>query len=346
MKNATIKDIAKELNLGKSTVSRILNHKGYYSKEAEQKVMEYVERTGFVYNKNAKSLKTSKSYAVGLMIPDITNPFFSQAAKMIDVFFSDQGYSIYITNSFSDVNKEREIFSNFASYQVDGIICCGFGTKIPSSFSMYQIPVVSFDREFHSSIPAVKICFDNYDMGYKLIEMLHDRGCRKILLVFLSGFHDVLENFSSVHGKKNSIFDGIVDGYRQIYNTDSPSPVLIPGDRNTDIEFQKNALREIIGSDPDFDGILCVNDTLAYCCIEVLKEMGARIPEDVKVIGFDNTVYSTISVPQITTVDRNLNEMIEVACNKLLKMINKEEEIRDETVFIKEQLIIRGSTDS
>lgn len=335
----TIKDIAKILNISPSTVSRVLNKKGYYSKDIEKKIMEIVETSGFVYNMSAKSLRNAKSYTIGLMIPDISNSFFSNMALIIEEYFNELGYSLYICNTHTDPEQEYRHFNHFASNKVDGILCVSQMTKIPANFERHNIPIVSMDRYAICEMPVTRIISDDYQMSYEVAEQLAELNCKHILLVNGTDAHYV------AHKNSISRISGFKDGLKKHgISLDKDHVVYVDLSNDNAIFEAEEAVSMCISKGIQFDGIFAVTDRFALGALYALTNANIKVPDEVKIIGYDNSIYAMISRPSITSVDRNLKEMALTACDKLIELIDSECKFDNTTIIIPSSIIHRDTT--
>lgn len=146
-KNISIKEIAKLANVSVATVSRVINNNGRFSEATKERVEKIIKEYGYTTNIAAKSLRTSKSKTIGLIVPHINNEWFSQLALEIENYFFDKNYSVFICNTSQDENKEIAYFKSLDSKLVDGIICISGIEQIPTSSLSRSIPIVCIDRK-------------------------------------------------------------------------------------------------------------------------------------------------------------------------------------------------------
>lgn len=335
----TIKDIARILNISPSTVSRVLNKKGYYSPEVETKVMDLVNQSGFVYNMSAKTLRNSKSYTIGFMIPDISNAFFSSLALFIEEYCNKKGYSLYICNTHTNPDEEYKHFNNFAANRVDGILCIAQMTKIPMDYQKYNIPIVTMDRVPLCEMPVTKVLSDDYQLSYNIAELLVRKKCKKILLLSVKTPHN--ENHENSLLRVQGFKDGLKHHGISLTEDHIIGVELSLDDSIFDAEGHINSL---LARGVEFDGIFAITDRFALGALYALKKHGIQVPEQVKVIGFDNSIYSMISQPSISTVDRNIEGMALAACNKLFQLIESDNKIDNSTIIIPSKIIERESS--
>lgn len=182
-KSISIKEIAKMANVSVATVSRVINNNGRFSKETKEKVEALIKEYGYTTNIAAKSLRTSKSKTIGLIVPNIDNAWFSQLALAIEKQFFDNNYSVFICNTSQDEKKEVAYFKSLDSKMVDGIICISGIEEIPSHFLSRDIPIVCIDRKPKDHSEAYYVESNHYSGGYQATEELINQGCKNIAIL-------------------------------------------------------------------------------------------------------------------------------------------------------------------
>ena len=182
-KSISIKEIAKMANVSVATVSRVINNNGRFSKETKEKVEALIKEYGYTTNVAAKSLRTSKSKTIGLIVPNIDNAWFSQLALAIEKHFFDNNYSVFICNTSQDEKKEITYFKSLDSKMVDGIICISGIEEIPTHFLSRDIPIVCIDRKPKDHSEAYYVESNHYSGGYQATEELINQGCKNIVIL-------------------------------------------------------------------------------------------------------------------------------------------------------------------
>ncbi|KPV56532.1 LacI family transcriptional regulator, partial [Paenibacillus sp. A3] len=158
----TIKDIAEKVGVSVTTISRVLNNRGYLSDDLKKKVHEAMEEMNYQPNELARSLSRKKSNVIGLIIPDISHPFFGQITKHIEYYAYKHGYKLMLCNSLLNKKKEKEYIDLLRASQVDGIIM-GSHTMSVKEYTSIKLPLVTLDRQISKSIPCISS--DNYSGG-------------------------------------------------------------------------------------------------------------------------------------------------------------------------------------
>lgn len=336
-KNISIKDIAKISGFSVATVSRVLNGKaGKYSAATENKIKEIVKEEGYSTNLMAKSLRESKSFTIGLIIPNINNDFYSSIALYIENYFSQFGYFVYICNSGEDGQKELDYFTSLDNKFVDGIICSSVTPNLPDDLLKRDIPIVLFDR-INYNIGKFYTVRSNEADGINLsTQHLINLGCKK--LVFLS---------NSPIDNDNEVVDERLVGFIETLeknNFKDNQAIIIKRDYKTPFHIGSEiAINDLISKKINFDGVVASSDLAALGVIHALKSANIKVPEEVKVTGFDNSLYSQISSPPISTISRHPNQIAKTTCEIMHKLISGEI-IEDKEVIIPVNFIIRESS--
>ena len=296
-KSISIKEIAKMANVSVATVSRVINNNGRFSKETKEKVEALIKEYGYTTNIAAKSLRTSKSKTIGLIVPNIDNAWFSQLALAIEKHFFDNNYSVFICNTSQDEQKEIAYFKSLDSKMVDGIICISGIEEIPTHFLSRDIPIVCIDRKPKDHSEAYYVESNHYSGGYQATEELINQGCKNI--VILSRNKSLSVNRQRLKGYLDDANQANYEGARQ-------------------------AIDKLIKSGIPFDGIFATNDWRAYGALVALQENNIKVPEEVKLIGFDDIFIASTSHPSLSTIKQNTPALAKTACDLLLNLMNNE----------------------
>lgn len=175
----SIRDIAEIAGVSVATVSRVLNKKGKYSATTEKRVLAVVNSCGYISNMSAKSLREARSHTVGLIVPNVTNAFFSQLAYSIETELFQRNYSVFICNSGTDADKERDYFRTLIGKCVDGILCISDLNEIPSDILDRGVPIVCIDRRPVVDRVVPWVGNDDRAAAFNATELLIRKGCRR-----------------------------------------------------------------------------------------------------------------------------------------------------------------------
>lgn len=315
---ATIKDVAKTAHVSPATVSRYLNNHGYVSIEARERIAKAIKALNYVPNEVARSLFQKKSKSIGLLLPDISNPFFPLIAQGIEDYFYVQGYHVILGNIQENPNKIADYLRIFQQNFVSGIISA-------VSLSDYTIdkPLVIVDRDDCQSKYSVKA--DN-QAGAKLIaDTILQTRYQKIVLI--SGPTDI-ETATTRFAYLKKYFDQNHVSYQTMTTT---SYLLQDAFKIADELFQVH---------PDVDTVIAANDIQAMAIIQKANQLGIAIPEKLQIIGYDDIPLSELTTPRLTTIQQPGFKMgWETA--KMLHQLIKDEPIITKQLLLPIQLIDR-----
>ncbi|ACB86245.1 LacI family DNA-binding transcriptional regulator [Natranaerobius thermophilus] len=313
---ATIKDIAKKAGVSITSVSQVLNNKDMGIKEeTKEKILAAARELDYKPNYLARGLITKKTNTLGLIIPDITNPFFPQVVRAIEDTANYQGYNMILCNTDDDVDKEKLYLRVLEEKCVDGIIFTS-STKSSKSYLDHlennDTPFVLLDRSFSGPLDFPKVYTDGYK-GIKLaMNHLITRGHRDI--AFLSG------------PETSQTAKDRLEGYRQALSEagltpESESQLIYYGDYKA--LSGEQGIAELLDTNPHITAVVAANDLMAVGAMRTIKNRGLKIPEDISIIGFDNIQTSRLVDPPLTTVAQPSYQMGQMATDILIDMIEK-----------------------
>jgi LacI family transcriptional regulator len=332
MNKVTMKDIARMAGVSKATVSMVMNKKDASISDATRKrVLEIAKEMSYIPNSIARSLSTKKSGTIGVILPDITNPFFSEMARAIEDEAERLEYNLIICNTDNDIDKEQKYIELLISKLIDGIIFMS-GGKSNESITILKnnnIPFVLVDRYIEGYKDDYGVFCLNKQGVKDGIKYLYEKGKRKI--VFVKG-REHLEI-------SKQRLEGYIDAMKSygIYN----EKYVFEGDFN--VEGGIIATERIIDSFQNPDAIFYSNDMMALGGMKILLRNGYNVPRDISVIGFDNIHISEVIEPELTTIAQPIYKMGKKACSILIAVINGDLPSKKQ-VYFKTDLIIRGTT--
>ncbi len=336
----SIRDIAKEANVSIATVSNVIHKNGKYSKETEELVNSIIEKSGYVSNNVARSLKSSSSHMIAVIIPNISNDFFCTITMRIEQSFTQRGYSTLICNTGNNPEKEKEYFRTLRGMMVDGIICISCQMHFDRSLVSPDTPLVFVDRNFSDDNEYTYILSDTYKGMYDATSILIQKGCRNILFVSRDNNTRI-----DVNSQNNA---GRLLGYQAAMQKsglkcDEYNLLRIPVQEES-IEACDKFIQEYLKQNEKPDGIVTCSDNEAIGIIRGLKKAGLRVPEDVLVFGFDNTFRSEIFSPSISTVGRFNEKIGHIAAEELYEQIHDPSYRKPKNIILPVQVIEREST--
>jgi len=302
----TIKDVALKAGVSVTTVSRVLNNRGYLSEELKVKVYGAMEELNYRPNELARSLSRSKSNIIGLIIPHVSHPFFGELAGHIEDHAYRNGYKLLLCNSQLDKSKEMDHIDMLRASRVDGIIM-GSHTLEVEAYHQIHLPVVTFDRKLSDNIPY--ICSDNYHGGALATTLLIDKGCRKLAHI---GGHPHLNVLSL---ERHRAFKDIAE-QRGVWHTSLHTDI-------NGFNFQEygRLLEQLFREHPDVDGIFASSDIIAAFALKACQEIERRVPEDIKIIGYDGISLRSLMMPSITTIRQPIEEIGKLAVDLILEQV-------------------------
>jgi len=302
----TIKDVARKAGVTVTTVSRVLNNRGYISEATRKKVYKAMEELNYQPNELARSLYRKKSYLIGLLIPNVSHPFFAELTSYIEYYAYQEGYKILLCNSEQDNNKEREYINMLKRHQVDAIII-GSHTLEAEQYLNMKLPIVAIDR-YYPNIPYV--ASDNYKGGLLATKLLIQKGCKKI--AHISG--PLILNTPANNRYK---------AFKEVAIQENVEYFVVETKLNRfEIEEYKQIVRDLFKEHPDIDGIFASSDLIAVSVISVAKELNKKIPQDLKIVGYDDINVANLVVPSLTTIRQPIKEIARKAIELVLHQID------------------------
>lgn len=330
----TIKDIARELGVSPSTVSRSLKDHPDISAATKKQVKELVEKLKYKPNAVALSLRSRKSFIIAVIVPEIVHHFFSSVISGIEEVAMDAGYNVMIFQSSEMYDREVLIARALASNQADGVLVSV--SKTSRKFGHFRelmnegLPVVFFDRACEE-LDTDRVVVDDFNGAFNAVEHLIRTGCRRI--AHFGAPQHLLIGYQRKRGYISALEKNGIEPDEQLMikcDTHEEALELTPG---------------IMRLPEPPDAIFAVNDLTAAGVLSVLKQMRFRIPEDVSVIGFTDGMVCTVTDPPLTTVNQHGFDMGKKAMEMLLKRINVlDVDYPSVTEVIKTELVIRGTT--
>ena len=297
---AKLTDVAKLAGVSPTTVSRVINKKGYLSEKTIQKVNDAMRELGYKPNNLARSLQGKSAKLIGLIFPNIRHVFYAELIDKLEHELFKKGYKTIICNSEHDSEKEREYIEMLEANQVDGIISGSHNLGI-EDYNRVTAPIISFDRNLSPDIPVVSS--DNYGGGVLAAQTLVKTGANDFIMITGN------DNSNSPTGLRHAGFASILPDAPIINVSSDFSPV------RKEMEI-KNILTQ---QKPD--AIFASDDLTAILIINIAKELGISVPDQLKVIGYDGTYFIENYYPQLTTVKQPLEEIAFLCVELLLQKI-------------------------
>ncbi|WP_322899788.1 LacI family DNA-binding transcriptional regulator [Enterococcus faecium] len=304
-----LEDVAKRANVSKTTVSRVLNNRGYLSQKTIDNVYKAIEELNYQPNIVARQLFQKKTNIVGLLFPTVANPFFSELVEALEKKLYEIGYKVLIGNSMNNKEKETNYLNQLLSDQVDGLIV-GTHNQGIQEYKYQNLPIVAIDRVMNEDIPVVES--DNYNGGKLATKLLIAQGAKNI--IHTNGPIDL----QTPANRRRLAYEDTMKAYQLI-------PRTVTLDFNISYVKKKQIFFQMFEDYPKIDGIFASNDIDAALILQVAKEKGLNVPADLLVVGYDGTLMTRSILPDLTTVIQPINDIADTAVAILMKRINKEE---------------------
>jgi LacI family transcriptional regulator len=339
MNMSTIKDVARQAGVSITTVSHVINETRFVSEKLTQKVYDAMSDLNYRPNIIARSLRSGRTKTIGLVIPDISNPYFADFSRRIEDKGYEYGYNVILCNTDENLAKEERYVDGLISKQVDGLIF--FSSGVNKSFkdnpNKGDIPIVVTDRE-SEGIASDVVLIDNYQGGYEATSYLISIGHRRIACI--SGPSMVRPSAQRVDGYLKALDEAGIP---------FDDALLRMGDfRYYGGEEQMKIIMKL--PEPPTAVFAC-NDMMALGAIRTIREAGCSVPDDYSIVGFDNTPLSKYVSPQLTTISQPVKEMADLAVELLIEKIKIREDQKHKKELLPEykrivldtELVIRES---
>ncbi|MBS7577949.1 MULTISPECIES: substrate-binding domain-containing protein [unclassified Enterococcus] len=327
---ATIKDIAKATGVSTATVSRVINHLGGYSKEVELKVLQIAKELGYRKNENAISLVKNTTKTIGVIMPDVATSFYGNIVNGIEDKAYDNGYSVILTHAGVEGKRLQESLNLMAERRVDGLIIFSLNLSVQdiSTIDSLDIPLLLLSTKAENTkIPYIKV--DDYSASYAAVQYLIKNGHTKIGLAGVNP-GDPIAGKPRIQGYLTALED---------HHIQADLNLIKQGDFS--FESGKAAMTELIEQNQAITAVFCVSDETALGVLSVCYTRGFNVPNDISVVGYDNSSVSQMSIPPLTTIAQPFYDMGSIGCESLLIAIATGKKIDSQIIPFK--LIERNS---
>ncbi|MDK2928319.1 MAG: LacI family transcriptional regulator [Bacillota bacterium] len=324
-----IREVAREAGVSVATVSRVLNRSGYVKAETYQRVIAAIRKLHYVPNGVARSMVRGNTRTIGLILPDITNPYFPMLARGVEDAATAQGYLVILCNTDNNPDTEAMYLAMLREKCVDGLVYVSAAPRADHVQEFAQVlPVVWVDRP-PVGVAGDVVAGDDFLGGYLATRHLISLGRRRI--AFISGPPGLMTSEERERG----------------YRLAHKEAGLVPEDTLTahgDFKFEsgRRAMAEILGRTRP-DALFAANDLMALGALEVILAAGCRVPEDIAVVGYDNIVFARLAKPALTSVEQPSYLIGLTACEVVLERIARRELPVQKKLF-KPTLVVRASS--
>lgn len=331
--NVKIKDVAREANVSVATVSRVLNNIPLVNDETKKRVQDAIDRTGYKPNAIARSLKMQKTNTFGIMIPDISQAYYTQVVRGVEDVCNIYDYQIILCNTDSDPAKELTYLNVFLEKQCDGILYIGksLNEELINTIAESRVPVV-LGAITDSDNRLLSVAINNEQASFDITNYLIRNGHQKI--AFLT---DEEDTFAGIERRK---------GYVRALEAESIS---------VNKEYERKGKYSIKGGYDLMEGLLklkdrptavvALNDEMALGAIRRVEDEGLNVPNDISIVGFNNFEISEWVTPGITTIAQPMYDIGAIGARMLIKTINNKKD-ENKSIYVPHELIIRDSVKS
>ena len=342
-KSITIYDIAREAGVSPSTVSRVLTNNANVKPEKKERILELIEKYNFKPNAMARGLSENKSKVIGIVVADIRNPFYSQMYVACEEAAETLGYTVFLADSHSDINREIEILDRLSNQRAEAVILIGGSVdQIDIDPSFYaKIKEISKTTPIVTSTHVLEAdnCFairiDESRCMTLLLQHLIDLGHSNIAVV---GGREAVSSTA----EKLAQFRSLMNLYQLPIDEE-----MVSKNGSYDPENGYADMNKLFDANKKPTAVIAINDATAIGVMQSIREHGLRIPEDISVVGYDNTIYSKMANPRLTSIDydydtygRKLVEMAVAAIsgkqNIKLQIVDPKLVLRESTATIRE----------
>lgn len=317
----TIREVAQQAHVSVATVSHVINRTRYVDPETEGRVRAAIKQLGYRPNLLARGLRRRETHTIGLVVPDNSNPYFAEVARVIEDSGFTKGYSVILCNTDWSEDKLSTYVDVLLSKQVDGLILMASGDRLDPLQHILEahVPVVVVGRDT-GELPVHQVLIDNEQGGYLAGQYLTQLGHRRIGCV--AGPGDETPSWGRIVGFRRALEDAGV----------ALAPeAIIPGDFRP--SGGETAMRLLLERDLGLTAIFAANDLTAFGVINALQRANLRVPRDVSVIGFDNIGLSAMMQPALTTIAQPGFEIGQATVDLLLQQIAGEHDQPARIIF-------------
>lgn len=306
---ATIKDVAKMAGVSPATVSRVINGSANVNEEKRKIIFEVIEKLDFKPSEVARSLIKKTSRTIGLLLPGIVNPFFSQVAEAVEKTASKYGYKTTLCISYGNLEKEKEYINSLQLANADGIVVISENEQLEDFLDYINIPIVALDR-FSTVTKGDEskysfVTVDNYLGGKMAAQHLINCGCRRI---------------AHIRGPLNSIIaTERMRGFQSVLNEKLMDCLILSSSYS--FEDGLNASYRILREHPEIDGVFAGNDMIAISLIKAAYNEKKKIPDELQIVGYDNISFSKLVTPSLTTIAQPIDKSAQTAVDLLISKI-------------------------
>lgn len=331
----SIKEIAELAGVSVATVSRILNDNGGFSEATRKHVMAVIHEQGYHVNAMAKGLRSSRTNTIGLIIPDLANSFFADLVEKLEKRFFAAGYATIICDTARDEEKEASYLKRLDARMVDGLVIISGASEFDTDALTRQVPTVCIDRKPQNS--NAKYVGSDHEYGAKLATAaLTDAGTTPVLI---GGGHESPTTTARIKGYQAEMTA------RGLHEQELILRLTTDQDNDPDVQRAalRSLLRQLLNTSKLPLGVFAVSDKIAANLLAVARELYLNVPNELKVVGFDDAPIARYTVPELTTIRQDTNAIAERTARYLLQAITEPDHAELDNTPIPIKLIQRGT---
>ena len=327
MDQTKIYDIAGTAGVSLATVSRVLNHPEKVKKATREKVLKIIKDKGYKPNANARGLASRHSTTVAVVLPTLTRASIAETVQGIHDSAKKYGYTLRLFIN-DEKNDEKELWSEVIASSVDGILFMNdeMSEEVLELVDASPVPVIFINANANAKQYS-SVSIDNEECAYNITKQMIEKGNKKIVFITTSHFFSI--NELKVKGYKRAMKEAgleaeVIDSTGKLDQNEVQYK-----------EYLSNHRPEVV---------LAVRDSMAISFMNIASKMGIKVPEELQVIGFQNTRYSSLSNPKLTCVETPIYEIGNIAMSRLTEEMQAEDEVKPESIVVDYQIIWRDST--
>lgn len=330
--SVTIREVARQAQVSTATVSRVLNGSGPVAEATRQRVRQAVIDLAYEPNAVARSLVSSSTHTIGILLPDISNPFFPELVKGVQLLADDRRYTLLLLNTEASAIREASALSTLRGKRVDGVVMVGLTTRPEQIKEVLgtEIPVVVLDRAMRPG-------------SFTVVRLDHARGAAMAMTHLVDLGHRRIAHIAGPRGLELSRQRSAAyrSALRRVGQPADPR-LLLRGDFS---ELGGSvAVEQLLDAGVDFTAVFAANDLSAIGAIRALRTHGLRVPDDVSVIGFDDIQLAGYVTPALTTIRQPTYAMGRRAAELLIDAVQGTGSLTPRTVLFEPELVVREST--
>jgi LacI family transcriptional regulator len=327
----TMADVAREAGVSKMTVSRVINNKGEISPATRKHVLAVIDQLNYHPSAIARGLATKRTATLGLVVPDISNPFFSDIARGVEDKAYTEGYNVFLCSTYEDLHRELAVLKSLEEKRVDGLISCSSRLDDETLGELLdRFPAAVLVNRWLSEYDVGAVRIDNEAGGRMATEHLLQAGHRGV--GFLTGPATSYAGQIRVRGYRATIGAADVP-----YNPAWERPC------SPNVEGGREAARGLLADHPELTALLCYNDLVAVGVLQVCADEGRRVPDDLAIVSFDDIPLASLVVPSLTTLRAPRFDLGIQAMRLLLARIDDHAEEWSQEIILQPEIIVRAS---